>query len=89
MYTVLMTKAAMRDLDRPLPPRTKTSLTDAIDKLSLNPYPIGVKKLKGVDNLRRIDVGEYRVLYSIHNHNKTILIEKVGDRKEVYRFLKR
>jgi len=89
MYTVLMTNAVMRDMDRSIPEKNKTAIAEAIDKLAMNPYPMNVKKLKGVENLRRIDVGEFRLLYSINNQNKTVTVVKVGDRKDVYRFLKR
>jgi len=89
MYTVLLTKAVLRDLDRPIPEKIKNSLAEAIDKLANDPYPLNVRKLKGVENLRRIDVGEFRILFSVLDRNKTVTIVKVGDRKDVYRFLKR
>lgn len=59
----------------------------AIDKLSQNPRPIGVKKLKGSKehDFYRIRVTDYRIIYTIGEEVRIIEILKIGHRKEVYR----
>jgi len=52
----------------------------AIDALKNNPRPVGVKKLGG--KVYRIRVGPYRVIYSIHDEEKVVVIDKVDRRKE-------
>jgi len=56
------------------------------DILSLadDPFPTGYKKLKGLKNMYRIRVGDYRVIYTIHQQTITIEILKIGHRKDIY-----
>lgn len=55
-----------------------------IRKLSTNARPPGCEKLKG-DVYYRIRQGDYRIIYSIDDANRSISIDKVGHRKDVYR----
>ena len=83
-YTVEILPRAQRQLakfDRPIRKR----LGDAIDELEKNPRPPGVKKLEGEDNIWRIRVGDYRILYEIHDRKLLILVVDVGHRSDVYR----
>ena len=52
----------------------------AVDALENNPRPVGVRKLGG--KVHRIRVGPYRIIYSIHDEEKVIVIDKVDRRKE-------
>ncbi len=55
-----------------------------IDALCEEPRPSGCKKLAGSDYWR-IRIGDYRVLYSIEDAKLTVLVVRVGHRREVYR----
>ena len=55
-----------------------------IRQLALHPRPPGVEKLKG-EEYWRLRQGDYRIVYFIDDFSKTIVIEKIGHRKEVYR----
>ncbi len=55
-----------------------------IDELALAPRPHGSIKLSGED-LYRIRVGDYRVLYSIEDTVLIVLVVSIGHRREVYR----
>jgi mRNA interferase RelE/StbE len=59
-------------------------ILEAIDKLSAAPRPRGCKKLKGIDAYR-IRVGDYRVVYEIHNDVLVVLVVRVAHRREVYK----
>ena len=52
----------------------------AIESLANNPRPFGVKKLAG--RVHRIRVGPYRIIYSIYDGEKVVVIDKVDRRKE-------
>jgi mRNA interferase RelE/StbE len=56
----------------------------AIRNLSANPRPAGCKKLKGLDAWR-IRVGDYRVIYEIHDDVLVVLVIRVAHRGEVYK----
>ena len=42
-------------------------------------------KLAGDDNLWRIRIGNYRVVYEIHDDRLLVLVLRVAHRKDVYR----
>lgn len=56
-----------------------------MDALAGDPRPKGVKKLFGLDDLYRIRVGEYRVVYQIQDNRLIVLVVRIGHRKDVYR----
>jgi len=46
-----------------------------------------LKKLNGAEELYRIRVGDYRVVYQIEDKDLMILVVNVGNRREIYRDL--
>jgi mRNA interferase RelE/StbE len=60
-------------------------ILDAISELAVNARPVGVKKLKGKgENLWRLRVGDYRVIYLIDDSIHIVNIRKIGHRRDVY-----
>ena len=57
----------------------------AIRGLSEEPYPRGTRKLQGYADVYRIRVGTYRILYSVESERVTIIVLKIGQRKDIYR----
>jgi mRNA interferase RelE/StbE len=57
-------------------------LLQRIETLSSNPRPPGVKKLTDEENLYRIRIGEYRVIYQIRDWVLTVAVVKIGHRRE-------
>ncbi|MYG80807.1 MAG: type II toxin-antitoxin system RelE/ParE family toxin [Gemmatimonadetes bacterium] len=53
--------------------------------LAEDPFPQGAKKLTGYDDVYRVRVGRYRILYSLSRRRLVIIILKVGQRKDIYR----
>ncbi len=51
--------------------------------LEINPRPFGYIKLKGRDAYR-IRVGNYRIIYEIHDAILKVIIIEAGDRKDIY-----
>ncbi len=83
-YQIELTRAARRALDS-LPTKAQKQIDRQILALAKNPYPPGSKKLKGVEGLHRIRVGDYRILYIVEVHRLVVVIVTIGHRREVYR----
>ena len=60
-----------------------------IDSLAENPRPQGIKKLAGEEDLYRLRVGDYRIIYRIQEKRLLVLVVGVGHRADVYRGLRR
>ena len=56
-----------------------------IDELAENPRPAGLKKLKGPAGFLRIRVGDYRVIYCVHDDVLIVLVVRIAHRREAYR----
>jgi len=85
-YTVIVERSALRALKR-LPERIRARIDEHILALAANPRPQGVEKLSGSDCSYRLRVGDYRVLYEIHDEILHVLVIKVAHRREAYRGL--
>ena len=83
-YTIEWLRSARKEIDA-IPARTAVRIVEAVGQLAENPRPAGCKKLKGHDDLWRIRIGSYRVIYFIGDAIRLVRIEKVSDRKEAYR----
>lgn len=79
---VRFTKRAEKELDA-LAPTLKARIWTQINNLQKFAYPRGSAKLKGSDDIYRIRVGTYRILYV--PNKKQITIMRVRHRKDVYR----
>ena len=63
------------------------NLINLIDDLSIEPRPIGVRKIKGFDRTFRVRFRSYRIIYDIYDKNNRILILRILRRSEsTYKF---
>jgi mRNA interferase RelE/StbE len=83
IYRVELAPLAQRQLKK-LERESQRRLIGRLETLSSNPRPSGVKKLTDENNLYRIRIGEYRVIYQIRDRELIVLIVKIGHRSEVY-----
>ncbi|MGL5795410.1 MAG: type II toxin-antitoxin system RelE family toxin [Waterburya sp.] len=83
-YRIEFVKQAAKQF-KALPNQEQQRLKPKIDALVKDPRPIGVVKLSGQEDLYRIRVGSYRVIYSIQDNQLLILVVKIGHRKDIYR----
>jgi mRNA interferase RelE/StbE len=81
---VLITPSAKRQLES-LPEKIRIRIDKRILSLGVNPRPHGSVTLEGVAGLHRIRVGDYRIIYRIQDKEMTVLIVRIGHRREVYR----
>ncbi len=83
-YRVLIKPSAVKELEAIPIKKTRQRIASSIRKLAENPRPRGCEKLSALDRYR-IRQGWYRVVYSIDDEERTVLVVKVGHRKDVYR----
>ena len=82
-YSLKIKDSAVKALRR-IPKPERVRLIEAIDLLATEPTAGGV--LKGeFRGLRRIRVTSYRIVYEVNEGELTILVVRVGHRKDVYR----
>jgi mRNA interferase RelE/StbE len=67
-----------------LPREMVGRILKAVEQLSTDPYPSGVRKLAGSEHTYRIRVGDYRIIYSILASALLIEIIRVEHRRDVY-----
>ncbi|MEM6767359.1 MAG: type II toxin-antitoxin system RelE/ParE family toxin [Bacteroidota bacterium] len=84
MYTVIILPRVQKSLRKYKNPILKRILT-AIKGLKDDPRPPGAKKLVGEENVWRVRVGDYRILYTIEDEIRIITVERVAHRKDSYR----
>jgi len=70
-----------------LPKRDLRRIKRKVDDLAENLPDPAATKMKGNNTFHRIRVGDYRIVYEIHEDRLIILIVKVGHRKDVYKKL--
>ncbi len=85
-YRVLVLPRAQREI-KSLPLQTRKRVSEAIDSLEQNPRPSGVKKLKGAEDLYRLRVGDFRIIYAIHDQELLVIVINLGHRRDVYQKL--
>jgi mRNA interferase RelE/StbE len=69
-------------------PRNLTQRLDAaIRGLAEDPRPRGCKRLEGYENLYRLRVGDWRIIYAIEDEQLVILIVEIAPRGSAYRHL--
>jgi len=84
MYKIDITKSAGKFISG-LPPKQYRQVVNTVFRLRENPKPHDSKSLTGNSDYRRVDTGEYRIIYRIKAD--TVIIAVVGKRNdsEVYK----
>ena len=83
-YRVEVSATAERQIARLQVP-DQIRVLRAIRALADEPQPPGTRKLTGYQDVWRVRVGVYRILYSVDGGRLLVLVLKVGHRKDVYR----
>jgi mRNA interferase RelE/StbE len=84
IYSIFYKRSASDELLK-IPANTAHKVLSAINSLAETPRPQNSKKLKGSNNVYRIRIGNYRVVYTIADSILIITVIKIGHRKDVYR----
>jgi len=83
-YKITFARSARRELEG-LPRSLAARILEKIHSLAENPRPHDCGKLQGHDQLWRIRVGEYRVVYRIDDRNRAVDVTVIRHRSEAYR----
>lgn len=83
-YVISIEKKAQKAL-LAIPLATRQRIITAIESLADNPYSGDTKKLQDEDNLWRLRVGDYRVLYQIFQSQLVVLVLEIGTRGQIYK----
>jgi mRNA interferase RelE/StbE len=82
-YSLVFKKSVAKDL-RAFPQADVKKILSRIRSLAIDPRPAGCEKLSAQERYR-IRQGVYRIIYEIADQILSILVVKVGHRRDVYR----
>lgn len=82
-YEVEFSSHASKQL-RKIGPQARRRIEGAIELLAGNPRPPKATKLVGGTREWRARIGDYRVLYEIHDGRLLVLVVAVGHRRQIY-----
>lgn len=83
-YTVTFARSARKELES-LSASWVARIFPKIEALAKEPRPSGVRKLQAEDDLWRIRVGEYRIVYVIDDRRQNVDIIAVRHRSAAYK----
>ena len=83
-YTVTFARSARKELER-LSADVVGRIFPRVEALAQNPRPPGCRKLQGSENLWRIRIGDYRVVYQIFDDEMVVDVIAVRHRSQAYR----
>lgn len=84
MYTLVFSKEARKFIRRQ-DAHSKQRLQNALLELAEDPFTNPqVKRLRGIDSMLRLRVGDLRVVFSIEHDKLMILVVSIGNRGDVY-----
>lgn len=86
LYRLEIKREAQKAI-RKLPKAYIKGILEKLYSLQESPRPLGAKKLIGGTNTYRVQKGNYRILYTIDDRRKLIVIYRVSHRKQAYRDL--
>lgn len=81
MYRILLQKPAKKFIDK-LPLNEKRRIVAAIEKL---PAGDDIKRMKGHQDMFRLRVGDYRIIYTVDHGELIVCVIDAGSRGQIYR----
>ena len=82
-YSLFFRESVQKDVDG-IPQKSLRKILSRIKSLAGDPRPQGCEKLTG-QNRYRVRRGQYRIAYSVQDEERTVIVVKVGHRKDIYR----
>jgi mRNA interferase RelE/StbE len=85
MYRIEYGKIARKMLHK-MPKNTRSRIVEKINALAVSPYQAAnVKKLSLSDNIFRLRIADWRVVYLVEDKKMLIYIQKISTRGGVYK----
>ncbi len=82
-YSIRIKQSAAKELKR-IVGKDRMRIVAAIDRLAQNPH-LGTALKGDLKGLRRLRIGDNRVLYEIQDDELIVLVIRVAHRRDVYR----
>lgn len=82
-YRLQIKPSAVKELEA-IQLKDRKRLVAKLRRLAKEPRPDGCEKLSGHDKYR-VRQGDYRVLYSVDDSEQSVVVVKIGHRRDVYR----
>ncbi len=82
-YSLFLKRSAANELEA-VPLKDRRRIVGRIQALAAEPRPPGAQKLSGAEKYR-VRQGDYRILYTIDDTERSVVIVKIGQRGDVYR----
>ena len=89
LHGFAFTETALKSLESITPAKVRRQIRQRITALASKPTPPGSIRLHGVTDgdepVYRVRQGVYRILYTVRNNPKQVIVLDIGHRKDVYR----
>ncbi|MCE5298716.1 MAG: type II toxin-antitoxin system RelE/ParE family toxin [Methanoregulaceae archaeon] len=85
-YSLVLKKSVEKDL-RKIPKEIIPDIFEHIERLMREPVPHDSYKIAGSENLYRIRVGDYRVIYQVLHGSREVTVIYIRHRSVAYRGL--
>jgi len=82
-FSIRIKESAARELRRVAKP-DRTRIVAAIDRLAETPH-LGAALKGDLRGLRRLRVGDYRVVYEVRDEELVVMVVRVAHRRDAYR----
>ena len=86
-YSLEFRPSVLKSLRR-FPKRDLVRLKKKMEGLANNLPSTKITKMKGDNPFYKVRIGNYRIIYEIHENKLLILVVKIGHRKDVYKNIK-
>jgi mRNA interferase RelE/StbE len=86
LYSLTFRKSVEKDL-RKIPKEIILHIFEHVENLTSEPIPHDAYKLTSAENLYRIRVGDYRVIYQVLHSNREVIVFYIRHRSVAYRGL--
>jgi len=84
MYKIKIKHSALKEFKK-IPDEIKGQIKAKVEKLREEPRYAGVRKLSGRDDIYRIRIGIYRVLFKVDDKEHLVRILSIRKRDEAYK----
>jgi mRNA interferase RelE/StbE len=82
-YSLFLKPSALKELEA-VPLADRRRIVTKIRGLGAEPRPRGSEKLSGEEKYR-VRQGTYRVVYSVDDAKREVVVFKIGHRRDIYR----
>lgn len=83
MFSVVVNKAVLKEIKKENT-KTKNRIFESLRKLE-NPFSLPYEKLKGEENIYRIRIGRFRIIYYLDKGKREVIVLRIKRRSRAYR----